>query len=68
MTETETGWVIINIGHPRTGNKFMNLSSFRFTKRECIANFIATSGNPWKYWHRKFNFRYVRANSTITTY
>lgn len=65
MTSARNGWVIINIGHPRTGNEFIVNDTFAFTRRAAVKNFVAGSGGTWLYWRNKFNYRVVRANQTI---
>lgn len=67
LKTTTTGWVIINIGHPRTGNKYIVASTFSRTRTGAIKEFCSESGTYWKYWKEKFNFRVVRAEQTITT-
>jgi len=65
MNETFKGWVIINIGHPNNGEKYIVNFSFAYTKNGCIKEFINGSGHTWEYWRRKYNFRCVRAIMTI---
>ena len=67
MQKTETGYVIINIGHPNTGTAFMNVDSFRARKKDAIKYFIEGSGNTWKYWRERYNFRCVKAEMIIKT-
>jgi len=67
LSVTNVGWVVINIGHPANGQKFIDRESFAFTKNGCIKNFIKGSGETWEYWRRKYNFRCVRATMTINT-
>jgi hypothetical protein len=68
LRENRPGWVIINIGHPTTGNKFISYHTFSWTRKEAIAKFIKDSGSPWTYWRKKYNFRAVRAEQTIKTF
>lgn len=65
MESNTFGWVIINIGHPRTGSQYVNSSTFRRTRKEAIKDFISGSASDWRYWYRKYNFRCVKAESTI---
>lgn len=67
LTETNIGWVVVNIGHPNTGSKYIVRESFAFTKNGSIKAFIKGSGESWGYWRRKYNFRCVRASMNITT-
>lgn len=67
MEETEKGWVIVNMGHPATGKKYILNSTFQYTKRSCIRDFIKDSAYTWNYWKSKYNFRCVRAGKTIAT-
>lgn len=61
----ESGWVIVNIGHPVTGKKYILSNSFRWTKTLCIKEFIKYSKYSWRYWYCKYNFRAKRATKTI---
>lgn len=65
MKKTITGWVVINIGHPRTEGKFINGWSFSSIRKECIAKFVANTGYKWEYWRKKYNFRCVRATQMV---
>lgn len=67
MEKINKGWAIINIGHPKTGTASVFSGSFRYTRRECVADFISGSGQTWKYWRNKFNFRCVKAEETLKT-
>lgn len=60
------GWVVINIGHPRTGNMFVVDSTFSYTRTSAIKKFIEGSGNDWRYWKRNFNFRVSKASMIVT--
>lgn len=66
MKITQYGWIVINIGHPRTGNRYIVGETFSATRTKAIKNFICGSGNHWRYWRKKYNFRVVRANQTIS--
>lgn len=66
MEETIKGYVIVAIKHPTTNRDFLNSPTFRETKGQCIRDFVSGSGATWKFWYRKFNFRCVKATSTIT--
>jgi 3'-phosphoadenosine 5'-phosphosulfate sulfotransferase (PAPS reductase)/FAD synthetase len=68
LKETNTGWVVINIGHPYSGSKYILSESFAFTKKGCIKDFIKDTGQTWKYWRDKYNFRCVRAEMKINTF
>lgn len=65
MTGKTDGWVVFNISHPSTGNKYIVGSTFSFTRSGSIKKFIEGSGNSWKYWKDKYNFRCERATQTI---
>lgn len=67
MEAADAGWVIYNIGHPTTKRRYICSQSFRFTKRDCINDFVKGSGRDWNYWKNKYNFRAGRATLTITT-
>jgi len=66
MQETTNGWVVITHNHGRTKREFMVTSTFARTRKESIQLFISGSGEGWKYLFRKFNYRCVKATSTIT--
>lgn len=66
MEKIKTGWVVINIGHPRTGNKYIVNDTFSEKRTNAIKKFIEGSGNDWSYWKSKYNFRVVRADITIS--
>lgn len=68
MEHISDGWVIVNIGHPRTGNKYVCADTFSRTRTEAIKKFVDGSGSNWNYWKNRYNFRAVRATSTIITY
>ena len=61
------GWVVVNIGHPRTGGKYIVSGTFERTRSGSIKLFVAGSGNDWKYWKKKFNFRVVKAKQCVIT-
>lgn len=65
MTDTTNGWVVVNIGHPSSGTKYICASTFDYTRKAAIKSFVEGSGNSWRYWRDKYNFRVVRAKSTI---
>lgn len=65
MENCTPGWVVINIGHSRTGNKYIVNDTFSINRSESIKKFIAGSGNDWNYWKKKYNFRVVRSDTTI---
>lgn len=68
MKTTQKGWVIINKNHPNSFNEELIFSEyFRLTRQQCISSFIEGSGENWKYWYRKYNFRCVKAKMTIIT-
>lgn len=66
MTEVAQGYVIINNCHPTTRKKQFLPRTFRVYKKDCIADFIKSSSEPWKYWYRKWNYRCVKAESIVT--
>lgn len=66
MEKLTTGWVVINIGHPRKGNKYIVNDTFSVNRSQAIKKFIDGSGHDWDYWKKKFNFRVVRADMTIS--
>lgn len=65
MENCTPGWVVINIGHPRTGNKYIVNDTFSIKRSEAIKKFISGSGSDWNYWKKKYNFRVVRADTTV---
>jgi len=65
MKESNGGWVVVNHSHPAGIKPYIVNSTFRYTRRGSIASFIQGSGNSWKYWYQKYNFRCVKAMSTI---
>lgn len=67
MENITKGWVVINIGHPSTGTKYMVSSTFATTRAASIKLFISGYGESWKYWKAKYNFRVVRSTQCITT-
>lgn len=64
MEGTKSGWVVINIGHPRTGKKYVDVETFRRTRAAAIKAFCGTS-DWWSFWRRYYNFRVVRASCLI---
>lgn len=67
MQKEQNGWVVINIGHPRTGNSFIVSDTFSRTRTLAIKNFVNGSGDSWEYWRKKYNFRVVKSKQTIST-
>jgi len=67
MKQTTKGWVIVNIGHSITGEKWLNGYTFSDNKKEAIDKFINGTSYTWKQLRSKFNFRCVRATMTIET-
>lgn len=65
-TETK-GWVVVNENHPSGANPYVVTSTFSETRKEAIKNFVTGSGESWKYWYRKYNFKCVKAKSTVET-
>ena len=61
MIEKTQGYVIIDT----KDNKRILGFTYRFTKRQCIQDFIKDSGDSWKYWRDKWKFKCVNANQTI---
>lgn len=68
MKHNSPGWVIINIGHPATGSKYVVPETFSHKRSDAVKRFVAGSDNTWEYWRKKFNFRVVRADIQITCY
>ncbi|OJV17951.1 MAG: hypothetical protein BGO30_08385 [Bacteroidetes bacterium 41-46] len=67
IQESTTGRIIINENHPNTKSKYLISSTFAPTRSESIKLFIKGSGNSWKFWYRRYNFKCVRANCQIST-
>jgi hypothetical protein len=67
MEKYDKGWVVINENHPSTGRAFIVADSFAYLRKDAIKKFCEGSGNEWKYWHKKFNFKCVKAQSFIQT-
>lgn len=67
MKDEWNGWVVINIGHPSNGRKYIVNDSFSYTRKGAVKKFIEGTSTSWTYWRRKWNFRVVRAISSITT-
>ncbi len=65
MQITQNGWVVINIGHPRTGNSYIVGETFSATRTGAVKHFVSGSGNTWRYWRKKYNFRVVRSKQTV---
>lgn len=63
--ETSNGYVIVNNNHPAGVKPFISSNSFRFTKRQCINDFVRGSGSTWKNWYNNYNFRCVRSVQSI---
>lgn len=62
------GYVIINKNHPRNpGSEQIYTASFRTSKKACISDFVQFTGDPWRKWYRKWNFRCVPAVVDMTT-
>ncbi len=61
------GWVVVNIGHPRTGSKYIVPGTFERTRSGYIKSFVAGSGDAWKFWKKKYNFRVVKAKQCVIT-
>ena len=68
MAAKVEGWVVFNIHHPNTGTKYIVGGTFSFTRSGAIKKFIEGSGNTWKYWKDKYNFRCERAVQIIECY
>lgn len=66
MKKETNGWIVINIGHPTTGSKYIVTSTFAYKRREAIKSFIEGSGSSWEYWSKEYNFRCVRATQLVT--
>lgn len=67
MRNDQNGWVVINIGHPRTGNRYIVPETFSLKRGDAIKHFINGSGNTWAYWRKKYNFRVVKSKQLIFT-
>lgn len=65
MEEKTDGWVVVTFNHGHTGRAFMIPSTFAPTRTKSISLFIQDSGESWKYWYRKYNYRCARAKSVI---
>lgn len=66
MKNEQEGYVIINENHPNNPkNKTIFTHTFSTLKKNCIENFIESSGKGWRYWYDKYNFRCVKATMTI---
>ena len=57
------GYVIINT---KDNNRILS-HTYRFTKNQCLKDFVKGSGEDWKYWREKYKFKCVNANITIET-
>jgi hypothetical protein len=68
ISESQMGWVIINTGHPRTGGTFIVHHSFANKRKDCIRSFEKDSGAKWSHWKSKYNFKCVKAISTIKAF
>lgn len=66
LIERGKGWVVINIGHPMTGNKYIVGETFSKTRTKAISKFISGSNSTWLYWKTNYNFRVVRSEQTVT--
>lgn len=66
MQIIELGWVIINIGHPRTGKSYIVSETFSATKTKAIKEFVSGKGQTWRFWREKYKFRVVRSRQTIS--
>lgn len=60
------GWVVINIGHPSTGGRYIVGETFSSKRTNAIKKFIDGSGNDWIYWKVKYNFRVVKSTQSVT--
>lgn len=65
MLTSQKGWVVVNIGHPRTGNSYIVAETFSATRTNAIKQFINGSDATWRYWRDKWNFRVVRSKQTV---
>ena len=65
MKSITHGWVVINQKHPNTGYEMVVDSSFARSRSQAIKNFISGSSADWKYWREKWNYRVIKAKSTI---
>lgn len=59
------GWVIYTPKHSFCGSELWWDWSFRKTRSKCIADFVANSGETWRGWKRKYNYKCVKAESII---
>lgn len=66
MKSERKGWVVINIGHPSSGKKYIVNSTFSETRAEAIAEFTEGSGSNWRYWRERYNFRVVKSTQAIS--
>ena len=65
MKHIITGWVVITINHPTHGGSWIVDSTFKFKRTDSISEFCKGLGSSWRYWKDKYNFRCVKATSTI---
>ena len=65
MHLTKKGWVVINIGHMRTGSAYIVTDTFHPTRTASVKSFMKHSAGNWSYWRKKFNFRVVRSTQII---
>lgn len=40
-------------------------STFRYSKKQCIKDFLEGTEQPWQYWRDKWKFKCVNANQII---
>ncbi len=67
LQDSNIGWVIINIGHPKTGRQFIVHRTFALTRKEAIEIFSDGHSRKWAYFRRNLNYRAVKAQQAILT-
>jgi hypothetical protein len=60
------GWVIMTDCHPNSGNPYVHWSSFSEKRKEAIEIFLAGTTTEWQWWRKKYGFKAVKAESTIS--
>lgn len=65
MKNKQSGWVIKNDNHPTGTKPFIIASTFRYTRKECIKDFLIGTCKDWKYWRSEWNFECVKATQTV---
>lgn len=67
MRKTEQIWVIVMPQKRTQSNRDVILvNTFKYSKKDCINNFIGKRRFGWNYWH-SVGYKCVKANLTIET-